>query len=139
MRVAVGESFGIAKLHLDLRRGDGPPGARWYNFPALTVTEQLVEEQPEVAAGAVRAIVNTQKALRADPSLAVKVGDRLFPPEESRLIAALIERDAPFYDAAISHEAVAGLNKFAKASRLISEPVAYEDLVAMQMLPFWKP
>jgi NitT/TauT family transport system substrate-binding protein len=26
MRVALGESLGIAKLHLDLRRGDGPPG-----------------------------------------------------------------------------------------------------------------
>ena len=29
MRVAIGESLGVAKLHLDLRRGDGPPGARW--------------------------------------------------------------------------------------------------------------
>jgi ABC-type nitrate/sulfonate/bicarbonate transport system substrate-binding protein len=139
MRVAVGESLGVAKLHLDLRRGDGPPGARWYNFPALTVTEQLVDEQPDVAAGAVRAIVNTQKALYADPGLAVKVGDRLFPPEEARLIAGLIERDAPFYDAAISHEAVVGLNTFATANGLISEPVAYERLVAMQVMPFWKP
>jgi len=139
MRVAVGESLGIAKLHLDLRRGDGPPGARWYNFPALTVTEQLAEEQPDVAAAAVRAIVSTQKALRANPGLAAKVGDRLFPPGEARLIAGLIERDAPFYDAAISHEAVAGLNKFATANGLISEPVAYESLVAMRAMPFWKP
>jgi NitT/TauT family transport system substrate-binding protein len=138
MRVAVGESLGIAKLHLDLRRGDGPPGARWYNFPALTVTDQFVEEQPDVAAGAVRAIVNTQNALRADPGLATTVGNRLFPPEEARLIAGLIERDAPFYDAAISHEAVAGLNKFARANGLVSEPVPYERLVAMQVIPFWK-
>jgi len=49
MRVAIGESLGVAKLHLDLRRGDGPPGARWYNFAALTTTEQLVREQPQVA------------------------------------------------------------------------------------------
>ena len=39
MRVALGERLGIAKLHLDLRRGDGPPGARYYNFAALTVRE----------------------------------------------------------------------------------------------------
>ena len=38
VRDAIGESLGVAKLHLDLRRGDGPPGARWYNFAALTTT-----------------------------------------------------------------------------------------------------
>jgi NitT/TauT family transport system substrate-binding protein len=42
MRVALGESLGIAKLHVDLRRGDGPPGARYYNFAALTARERLI-------------------------------------------------------------------------------------------------
>jgi ABC-type nitrate/sulfonate/bicarbonate transport system substrate-binding protein len=137
MRVAVGESLGVAKLHIDLRRGDGPPGARWYSFPALTTSERLLNEQPEVAAGAVRAIVKTQKALKADPSLATEVGNRLFPPDEALLIAGLIERDAPFYDANISQEAVDGLNKFAKAAGLISEPVPYDRLVATQFRHLW--
>src|SRR5260370_6488830 len=57
MRVALGESLGLAKMHLDLRRGDGPPGARFYNFPALTARASLVNEHREVAAGAIRAIV----------------------------------------------------------------------------------
>src|SRR5579883_2277467 len=43
MRLAIGEKLGVAKLHLDLRRGDGPPGARFYNFAALTV---IGEPQP---------------------------------------------------------------------------------------------
>jgi NitT/TauT family transport system substrate-binding protein len=137
MRVAVGESLGVAKLHIDLRRGDGPPGARWYSFPALTTTERLINEQPEVVAGAVRAIVKTQKALRADPSLATAVGNRLFPADEAPLIAGLIERDAPFYDANISQEAVDGLNKFAKAAGLASEPVPYDRLVATQFRHLW--
>ena len=85
MRVAIGENLGVAKLHLDLRRGDGPPGARWYNFAALTTTEQLINEQPQIAAGAVRAIVKAQKALKSDPSLATQVGNRLFPPSEASL------------------------------------------------------
>jgi len=106
MRIAIAEKLGVAKLHLDLRRGDGPPGARWYNFAALTTTERLVSEQPEVAAGAVRAIVKAQKALQANPSLATPIGERLFPPEEASLIAELIARDAPFYDAKIVPEAV---------------------------------
>jgi ABC-type nitrate/sulfonate/bicarbonate transport system substrate-binding protein len=138
MRVAVGESLGVAKLHLDLRRGDGPPGARWYNFAALTTTERLIDERPDVAAGAVRAIVNTQKALKADPALATKVGARLFPPEEVHLIAGLVERDAAFYDGHISREAVAGLNKFAKANRLLDEPIPYDRLVATQFEHLWR-
>jgi ABC-type nitrate/sulfonate/bicarbonate transport system substrate-binding protein len=130
MRAAIGEKLGVAKIHLDLRRGDGPPGARLYNFAALTTTDQLINEQPQVAAGAVRAIVKTQRALKADPSLATRVGTQLFPAEEASLIGDLVARDAPFYDVNISLEAVDGLNRFAKANGLISEPVPYDQLVA---------
>jgi NitT/TauT family transport system substrate-binding protein len=133
MRLALGEQAGIAKLHLDLRRGDGPPGARFYNFAALTTTERLIAEHPEAAAGAVRAVVKAQRALKADPSLATGIAERLFPAEEVPLIATLIARDAPFYDAAISREAIDGLNKFAKARGLIAQTVPYEQLVATQV------
>jgi ABC-type nitrate/sulfonate/bicarbonate transport system substrate-binding protein len=137
MRVAIAEKLGVGKLHLDLRRGDGPPGARWYNFAALTTTERLIEEHPEIAASSVRAIVQAQKALRADPSLAAQIGARLFPSEEASLIAGLIARDAPFYEAEISPEAVDGLNKFAAGNSLITEPVPYDRLVAVQFSQFW--
>jgi NitT/TauT family transport system substrate-binding protein len=137
MRVAIGEQLGVAKMHLDLRRGDGPPGARWFSFAALTTTERLIDEHPDVAAAAVRAIVKTQKALKADPSLATKVAEGLFPPEETPLIAGLIARDAPFYDASISPEAIDGLNKFAKANGLIGELVPYDRLVATQFSQLW--
>jgi NitT/TauT family transport system substrate-binding protein len=137
MRVALGEKAGVAKVHLDLRRGDGPPGARLYNFAALTTTERLIAEQPRVAAGAVRAIVKAQKALKADPSLAAAIAERLFPAEEAPLIAGLIARDAPFYDAAISPEAVEGLSKFAMARGLTTAPVAYDRVVATQFQHLW--
>lgn len=137
MRLALGEKFGVAKLHLDLRRGDGPPGARFYNFAALTTTERLIEEQPEIAAGAVRAIVKAQAALEADPSLATAIGERLFAPEAASLIAGLIVRDAPFYDATISAEAVDGINAFAMANGLLNEPLPYDRLVASQFRDLW--
>lgn len=105
-----------SQLHLDLRRGDGPPDARHYNFAALTMTEKLIEKEPKVAAAAVRAIVATQKALKADPSLAKKVGDELFPGDEADTIPILEGRDAPFYDATITPEAIDGLNMFAIAN-----------------------
>jgi NitT/TauT family transport system substrate-binding protein len=138
MRVALGEKAGVAKLHLDLRRGDGPPGARFYNFAALTTTQKLVDEHPEAAAGAVRAIVKAQKALKANPALATGIAERLFPAEEVPLIAGLIERDVPFYDATISAEAIDGLNTFANAGGLISAPAPYERVVAVQFRDLWK-
>lgn len=138
MRLAIGEKLGVAKVHLDLRRGDGPPDARFYNFPALTTTERLIEEQPQIAAAAVRAIVKTQKALAADPSRATAIGKRLFAPEAASLIAGLIARDAPFYDATISAEAVDGINKFALANGLLTQPLLYDDLVASRFRQLWK-
>jgi NitT/TauT family transport system substrate-binding protein len=137
MRLAIGEKLGIAKPHLDLRRGDGPPGARFYNFPALTATERLIEDEPRVAAGAVRAIVKAQQALKADPSLATAIGERLFAPEAAGLIAGLIARDAPFYDAAISADAIDGINTFAIANGLLREPLPFERLVAAQFRDLW--
>lgn len=137
MRLALGEKLGLAKLHLDLRRGDGPPDARFYNFAALTTTERLIAERPEIATAAVRAIVKAQRALKADPSRATSIGERLFAPEAASLIAGLIARDAPFYDAAISVEAVDGINAFATANGLSAEPLAYDRLVAAQFSEVW--
>jgi ABC-type nitrate/sulfonate/bicarbonate transport system substrate-binding protein len=138
MRVALGEHLGLAKLHLDLRRGDGPAGARYYNFPALTARETLVREQPKVAAGAVRAIVAAQKALQANPSISTEIGQKLFPADEAQLIAPLIERDTPFYHAEISREAVDGLMKFAISRGLIKDAVPYDELVATEHSHLWK-
>ena len=59
-----------------------------------------------------RAIVDAQRALRADPSRAVEVGKRLFPPGEAVLFEDLVRRDAPYYSARISPESVTNLNGF---------------------------
>ena len=138
LRLEIAVRSGLAKLHLDLRRGDGPPGARYYNFPALAASEEFIKEHPDLAAGAVRAIVKTQKALKADPTLATKVGEEMFPRQEAEVIAELVERDAPFYDAEISQEAVAGLNEFCVASGLLAKPLAYDRWVATQFRDLWK-
>lgn len=132
MRLALAEQAGLARLHVDTRRGDGPEGTQHYNFAALTVTDALIAQAPDVAASAVRAIVATQKALAAEPALARQVGDALFPGEEAELMPALIARDAPFYQARITTDAVDGLNRFALANGLITQALPYEALVAVQ-------
>lgn len=137
MRLALAEKAGLAKLHIDTRRGDGPDGARHYNFAALTATDRLIAEEPEAAAAAVRAIRATQLALRADPKLIGKVGDALFPAEQAELIPVLVERDSPFYDAHIGREALVGLNRFALANGLSNRELAAEEIVATQFSEFW--
>jgi len=127
---------GIGTVVIDARR-DGPPAARGYTFPALVATQKLVDEQPDVAAAAVRAIVGAQRALKADPERATEVGKALFPADEAGLIAELIRRDAPFYDAAISEQAVTEMNRFASEIGLLSAPVAYDRVVAAGVRKNW--
>jgi ABC-type nitrate/sulfonate/bicarbonate transport system substrate-binding protein len=138
MRVEYAVRRGLATVLLDIRRGDGPPAARRYTFAALLTTDRLIEQHPEAAAGAVRAIVKTQRALKADPSLATQAARRLFPAEETELIAALIARDAEFFDPTIDEESVALAAKFAQDMGLLSGPVRYEDVVATQFAPLWR-
>ena len=58
---------GTGTLVLDARRGDGPPSLRGYTFGVLATRADLVAKSPDKAAAAVRALVKTQKALKADP------------------------------------------------------------------------
>ena len=138
MRVAYAERKGVATPLLDIRRGDGPPAARMYTFPALVTSERLIAEHPEAAAGAVRAVVKTQQALKADPALATRAARRLFPPEELEMIAELIARDAPFYNPAVTEEMIAKTAQFAQEIGVLSGPVSYEQAVATQFRELWK-
>ena len=104
MGAEVAVESGIANVVIDVRRGDGPPSAFRFTQPTLVATDRLIEEQPEAVADAVRAIVATQNALKADPGLATEVGRKLYPEKEAGLIARLIERDLPYYDATISED-----------------------------------
>ena len=138
LRADLGVKRGIAQILLDVRRGDGPPAARHWTFPALVTTERMVREQPGTAAGAVRAIVKTQQALRANPQLAVKAAERLFPAEETSLIAFEVARDAPFYEATISEEMVAHISRFARDIGALQGEVRYDELVATQFAALWE-
>ena len=128
---------GVGTVVLDVRRGDGPPAARNYTFPALIATEEKIEQDPEAISAAVRALVKAQKALREDPTRATEVGRRLFPPDEAELIALLIERDLPYYDPTISEEVVTDMNRFAQDIGLLAGPVAYDSVVATRFSHLW--
>lgn len=129
---------GVGKILVDVRRGDDPADVRHFTFAGLATTEVHIERDAESVAAAVRAIVKTQKALRADPELAAEVGRRKFPKEAAELIVTIVERDLPFYDAVIYEEAIRGLNRFAQSIGHLPEPVPYEQIVAVRFRDLWQ-
>jgi len=128
---------GVGTVVLDVRRGDGPPGARDFTFPALVATESTIGRESQAVRAAVRALVKAQQALRIEPGLATEVGQRLFPPDEAGLIATLIERDVPFYDPVISESSVERMNAFARTVDLLDGTVPYEQVVAGEFSDLW--
>ena len=130
---------GYGTMVIDARRGDGPPKARHYTMSALITSDAVIKRNPEHAAAAVRALVKTQQALKNDVSLATRVGRKLFPAAEAELIADVVARDLPYYDATVTPEFVKGMVEFQINQKLIDRPVAYEDVVAAEFSQFWKP
>src|SRR5437762_3259131 len=128
---------GVGTVVLDVRRGDGPKPCFNYTMASVAATDRLIDGSPDVAAAAIRAIVNTQAALRANLDRATEVGRKLFPRAEAALIAELIRRDLPFYDAAISPEFVAGMNQFARDLGILHGEVPYQRVVATRFAPLW--
>jgi NitT/TauT family transport system substrate-binding protein len=129
---------GIGTVVLDVRRGDGPKPCFNYTAATIATTDALIARSPDKAAAAVRAIVKTQAALKANVARAAEVGQKLFPPSEAALITDLIRRDLPYYDAALSPTFIAGMTDFAWREGILDGDVPYERVVATQFAPLWQ-
>ena len=138
MATEISVTSGVGTIVLDVRRGDGPPGCFDYTMPVLATTDRLIERSPEIAAAAVRALVATQNALKADVSRATEAGAKRFPPREAGLIARIVGRDLPFYDAAISEHSVAAINDFARRMSILDEDVPHSEIVAVRFRDLWR-
>lgn len=138
MGTEVAVKRGVGTVVLDIRRGDGPKPCFNYTMASVATSDRLIAEKPEAARAAVRALVKTQQALKADLSLATKAGEKLFPASEAALIAELIRRDLPYYDPTISETFVAGMNQFARDIGILKGHPAYADVVATQFSDSWR-
>jgi NitT/TauT family transport system substrate-binding protein len=134
--VAVRGGYGVVVA--DARRGDGPKQCFNYTCPAITTSDALIARSPETVAAAVRAIVKTQAALKADVNRAGEVGRKLFPPMEADLIVELVRRDLPYYDATLSRDFIAGMAAFLRSQGVLQSELPYEQIVATQFAPVWK-
>ena len=129
---------GYGTVVIDARRGDGPKQCFNFTAPAITASDELIARSPDTVAAAVRAIVKTQAALKADVSRAGEVGRKLFPPTEAGLITELIRRDLPYYDATLSREFIAGMTAFLRSQGVLAGRPEIRGVVATQFAPLWK-
>jgi ABC-type nitrate/sulfonate/bicarbonate transport system substrate-binding protein len=128
---------GAGKVLIDVRRGDDPDDVRHFSFAALATTDAYLERNSAGVEAAVRAIVKAQRMLRADPSLAQKIGQSKFPRDSAELIVRTIQRDVGFYDPVITEEAVASMNAFAQAIGYLPAPVPYDQVVDVRFRHCW--
>ena len=131
-------SRGVGKVLVDVRRGDDPGEVRRFTFAGMVTSDIFIESNPAAVAAAVRAIVKTQKALKADPRLAAEVGRRKFPTEAADLISTVVNRDLVFYDPVILQEEVEAMNRFARAVGHLAGPVPYDEVVATRFQDSWQ-
>src|SRR6202161_74865 len=129
---------GVGTMVLDVRRGDGPKACFNYTAATIATSDALIARAPQEAAAAVRAVVKTQAALKADVTRAAQVGEKLFPPSEAALITDLIRRDLPYYDATLSPGFVAGMSGFARGQGILDGDLRYDDVVSTQFSALWK-
>ena len=137
MATEIAVTSAAGSIVLDVRRGDGPAGCFDYTFGALATTDRLIEKSPDAAEAALRALIDTQAELRADPTRATLVGEKRFPPRETDLIAQIVTRDLPYYNAAITEKTITGVVGFAHDLRLLDRDVAYSDIVATEFSHLW--
>ncbi len=133
MGAEVAVRSGAGTVVLDVRRGDGPEGCFDYTFASLAATDAFVAADASRAQAIVRGLRRAQELLGGDPERATAVGERVFPPEQASLIAVLVRRDVPYYDAEIPRRAISGVNRFAREQGLLAGDPPYEQIVAMDV------
>ena len=137
MGAEIAVTRGVGAIVIDVRRGDGPQAAFNYTQPVLVATDRMIADRPDEAAAAVRAIVSTQQKLKQDVGRATAIGEKLFAPDEAKLIAQVVERDLPFYDPAIPEAFVEGMNVFALDMGILDRPIPYDRVVATEFSELW--
>ncbi|CAM5193163.1 hypothetical protein CDEF62S_05960 [Castellaniella defragrans] len=103
----------------------------------IATTNDFIARSPRAVSAVIRAIVRTHKVLREDPSLAGRVGRKLFPAHEAELITELVRRDLPYYTPQITDSFVKGMNAFSRDLGILKGDPAYDDVVASEFRRFW--
>jgi NitT/TauT family transport system substrate-binding protein len=138
MAAEIALNSGVGTLVFDARRSRQPAGAFHYTMASVAMRTKFIEAHPGIAISVTKAIVDTQRALKADVEQAAAVGRALFPPNESNLIVELVRRDIPYYQSAVVPESVAGMSRFCRNCGILSSDLEYNRVVAGVTRDCWE-
>lgn len=119
----------IAKMFLDLRKGEGPPEAIRGTFYTLQATEDYARANPDTVRKAMRAICKGTKAALADPQAALKVAQRYFPKLDPSLLKVALESEALTFGTAISDDMIKSVSDGAVSVKVIQKAYTTDDVV----------
>ena len=137
MAAEIAVTSGVGTLVVDARRDAAAARAFNYTLPSVAMRTETIERRPEAAIAVTKAIVDAQKALKANVELAGRVGAALFPPSEAALIVDLVRRDLPFYSPDLTPEFVAGMSRFGRNCGILDSDLEYDRVVATSTRAAW--
>lgn len=128
----------MAKIFLDLRKGEGPASAGRATFFTLQATEDYVKANPETVRKAMRAICKGTKAALADPQAAFRVAQKYFPKLDPAVLKVALESEAQTFGTVISDEMIKAVSDVAVGAKTIQKAYATDDVVVgKDFRPLW--
>ena len=119
----------VAKMHLDMRKAEGPPAASRATFFTLQATEDFVRANADVTRKVMRAVCLATKAAKADLPAAVKVAQKYYPKMDPALLSVILANEAPTFGSEITAEMIASVAETAVAVKVIQKIYTLDDVV----------
>jgi NitT/TauT family transport system substrate-binding protein len=137
MQSQVIHGLGIAKVVLDIRKGQGPKLLHDYAYNSMVAKEDYLEANPETARRMVAAIVDTHSFL-ADPKNfeeTVKIAEKYFQGIDPKLLRQILQDSIKAYRPVITKPAVANIGEMLKFAGLVKRVPAFEEIVDTRYAP----
>lgn len=119
----------VAKMFVDLRKGEGPPLASRGTFATLQATDDFVRANPEVTKRAIRAVCLATKAAKADLQAAVRVAQKYYPTVEPHLLESALSVELATHGSEITEEMIRVVSEVNVGAKVIQKSYGRDDVV----------
>ena len=127
----------IAKMLLDIQGGQGPAMFTDYAYNGVWTTGSWLQKNPDKAKAVVAAIVDAEAMINDPAHLddVFKVAADNMRGFDPVLLRAFIEKYHHIYQPVATPKQIANVEQFLRESELLKEPIPYEKVVAVDVMP----
>jgi NitT/TauT family transport system substrate-binding protein len=128
----------IAKMFLDLRKGEGSKAAGLGAFFSLQATEDYVKGNPETVRKAMRAICKGIEAAKADPQAALAVAQKYFRQMDATALKVALESETQTFGTVITGDMIKSVADIAVGAHFVKKSYNLDDVViGKEFRPLW--